>query len=374
VVLPVATVVAVAAGADKQVLGHAAWLASVPLWFLLAYLALVVLTPWLHVLHRRAGLAVAAAMVIVAVADVLRRGLDVPIVGQSTGPEGGQPAELGAHAHLGSERSARAHKATSSRPTIRRSTNVPAGIVTPVCHRPHLLDNPAHAALAGPHVYLAERQGTALRYPTDVAPYAGLPEPPGPGDWTDLATLAGERALVRFAGTPAWAPEGWAVTRHVRLQMISANVTSAQCADAVRLTTADVPEMLDLVARTDPGPFLPCTTELGTYLGIRRNGTLVAMAGERLHPPGWTEISAVCTRVEYRGKGLARQLVLALTSEIHSRGESAFLHVSADNSRAIGLYESLGFEPRRLTTFIEARVPTGAIRAAIAGRVRTGEL
>jgi fucose 4-O-acetylase-like acetyltransferase len=85
VVLPVVTVVTVAAGVDKKLLGTAAWLASVPLWFLLAYLALVVLTPWLYALHRRAGLAVPAVMVVlVAVADLLRMGLDVPIVGQSS--------------------------------------------------------------------------------------------------------------------------------------------------------------------------------------------------------------------------------------------------------------------------------------------------
>jgi hypothetical protein len=78
-------VITVAAGVDKQQLGHAVWLASVPLWFLLAYLALVVLTPWLYALHRRAGLAVPAVLVVlVAVADLLRRGLHVPIVGQST--------------------------------------------------------------------------------------------------------------------------------------------------------------------------------------------------------------------------------------------------------------------------------------------------
>jgi fucose 4-O-acetylase-like acetyltransferase len=85
VVLPVATAVTVAAGVNKQLLGHAVWLASIPLWFLVAYLALVVLTPWLYALHRRAGLAVPVALVVlVAVADLLRRGLHVPIVGQST--------------------------------------------------------------------------------------------------------------------------------------------------------------------------------------------------------------------------------------------------------------------------------------------------
>jgi ribosomal protein S18 acetylase RimI-like enzyme len=243
-----------------------------------------------------------------------------------------------------------------------------------VTHEPHVLDNPAYAALAGPHKHLAERRRAALRYPVDVAPYATVPGQPDPGDWADLATLAGRPARLRFAGAPAWAPVGWEVARHFRLQMIDESTSAAYWADATRLTETDVPDMLDLVASTDPGPFLPRAIELGTYLGIRRDGALVAMAGERLHPPGWTEISAVCTRSEYRGQGLARQLVSALTTEIHARGENAFLHVSADNHRAIALYESLGFQPRRLTTFIEARVPPGAVRTAGAGRVHAAAL
>jgi ribosomal protein S18 acetylase RimI-like enzyme len=243
-----------------------------------------------------------------------------------------------------------------------------------VNQKPHVLDNPAYAALAGPHKHLAERHGVALRYPADVAPYAAVPGQPEPGDWADLATLAGRPAQLRFAGAPTWAPIGWEVARHFRLQMIDARTSVGYCADAMRLTAADVPDMLDLVASTDPGPFLPRAIELGSYLGIRRNGALVAMAGERLRPPGWTEISAVCTRAEHRGQGLARQLVLALTTEIHARGEQAFLHVSADNHRAIALYESLGFQQRRLTPFIEARVPRGAVRTAIAGRAGAAAL
>jgi ribosomal protein S18 acetylase RimI-like enzyme len=243
-----------------------------------------------------------------------------------------------------------------------------------VNRKPHVLDNPAYAALAGPHKHLAERHGVALRYSVDVAPYAALPGQPEPGDWADLATLAGRPAQLRFAGAPTWAPAGWEVARHFRLQMIDARTSAGYCADAMRLTATDVPDMLDLVAATDPGPFLPRAVELGTYLGIRRNGALVAMAGERLHPPGWTEISAVCTRRECRGQGLARQLVLSLTAGIRARGENAFLHVAADNHRAIALYESLGFEPWRLTTFIEARVPPGAVRSAIACRAGAGAL
>ena len=118
-----------------------------------------------------------------------------------------------------------------------------------------------------------------------------------------------------------------------------------------------MPEILDLVARTQPGPFRPRTIELGTYLGIRRDGALVAMAGERLHPQGWTEISAVCTDPAYRGQGLATRLVSAVGAGIADRGDRVLLHAAAHNVTAIGLYLSIGFRLRRVTTFNSVTVP-----------------
>ncbi|WP_315899315.1 GNAT family N-acetyltransferase [Rhodococcus rhodochrous] len=115
--------------------------------------------------------------------------------------------------------------------------------------------------------------------------------------------------------------------------------------------------MVELVERTRPGPFWPRTPQLGTYLGIRHHGVLVAMAGERLHPPGWTEISAVCTAPEARGQGYASCLVQALSSRISARSERAFLHVVRSNISAIRLYSDLGFRPRREVTFRGFRVP-----------------
>ena len=222
----------------------------------------------------------------------------------------------------------------------------------------HPLDHATRASLTGPHAHLAERRGAVLRYPPDVSPFLALPERPTEQDWADIAALVGPGGIVPLAGVTATAPAGWEQVFHGRgVQLVDDTVAPVPDAEAVRLTDSDVPEMLALVERTRPGPFLARTIELGTYLGIRRDGRLVAMAGERMHPPGWTEISAVCTDREYRGHGLASRLVLAVAHGIRERGETPFLHVAADNAAAIRLYESLGFRQRRTVDFSAVRVP-----------------
>ncbi|MGW0167864.1 GNAT family N-acetyltransferase [Streptomyces sp. NPDC003343] len=225
----------------------------------------------------------------------------------------------------------------------------------------HVLDNPALTSLTGPHAHFAERRGRVLRYPLDVSPWVGLPDEPGADDWADLAALAGPGAEAPIPGFGGQVPEGWEVTFALDgVQLVDDGLAAVPDAEAVRLTHADVPGMLDLVERTRPGPFLPRTIELGTYLGIRRDGALIAMAGERLHPPGWTEISAVCTDPAFRGQGLATRLILAVAHGIRERGETPFLHTAAENTNAIRLYESLGFRLRRTTRFLAARVPQRA--------------
>ena len=186
----------------------------------------------------------------------------------------------------------------------------------------HPLDNPARAALLGPQAHLAERCGAVLRYAAGISPFVGLPEEPDPGDWTDLAKLIGAGEVAATAGVPATPPPGWQVLMNLAaVQLTGELVAATPDAEAVPLGPADVPEMLDLVERTKPGPFLPRTIELGGYLGIRRDGALVAMAGERLRPPGWAEISAVCTDPAFRGEGLATRLTLAVAAAITARGE-----------------------------------------------------
>jgi len=222
----------------------------------------------------------------------------------------------------------------------------------------HPLDNPAYTSLTGPHAHFAEHWGSAVRYPADVSPFLAIPSNPTEQDWADLATLAGPGAVVALPGKAVPFPDDWEVVlRNGGVQLVDDGVDAAPYDEAEQLSTADVPDMLELVDRTRPGPFLQRTIEMGTYLGIRRGGRLIAMAGERLHPPGWTEISAVCTDADHRGQGLATRLVLAVAHGIRSRGNTPFMHAAATNTNAIRLYKSLGFRLRPEATFQAALVP-----------------
>ena len=212
----------------------------------------------------------------------------------------------------------------------------------------HPLDNPVLSSLTGPHHRLALVQGRAARYPADIGPFCALPAEPGAADWSDAARLVAPGEMVMFPALGTAPPSDWEVLgRGEGVQLVADSLDAAPDDEAVTLGPTDVPDMLRLVKRTQPGPFLPRTIELGTYLGIRRGGELVAMAGERLRPPGWTEISAVCTDPAWRGHGFASRLTRAVAAGIVARGDTPFMHAIAANVTAVRLYKELGFTHRR---------------------------
>jgi ribosomal protein S18 acetylase RimI-like enzyme len=211
-----------------------------------------------------------------------------------------------------------------------------------------LLDNPVYAALCGAHARFAQVRGRVRRYQPEVAPFLGLPSRPSPEDWRDAAGLISPGTYAGVRADRAELPDDWqAVDVFDLVQMTGEAAVGVDFPEAIRLRAADVPEMAELVAQTDPGPFLTRTIELGDYLGIRCDGALVAMAGERFRLDGWTEISAVCTRPDHRGQGLASRLMGALIAGIQLRSQQAFLHVLTTNTGAIRLYEELGFRERK---------------------------
>lgn len=221
------------------------------------------------------------------------------------------------------------------------------------------LDDPVGSSLRGRHAHLGRRVGGAATYAAGVATFCALDDG---APWSDLAEVLGPGGFADMFSSPLEPPAGWEpVFTLPGRQMIHDGVGYASSVadgpDVVQLTSADVPAMLDLIERTGPGPFGQRTIEMGTYLGVVVDGSLVAMAGERLSPPGWTEISAVCTVPEMRGRGYAAHLVTALGARITARGDLPFLHVAESNYRAIGVYERLGYRTRRHVTFRGFRTP-----------------
>lgn len=229
----------------------------------------------------------------------------------------------------------------------------------------HPLDDPLRASLLGAHSGLAQRHGDVLRYHPDVAPFLSLPPDTA---WDDVAALLGPGGVGVTAGPEPTPPEDWDVVGTIPgVQLVGEDVDGRPDARTEVLTTDDAPEMTDLVARTRPGPWRERTIELGTYVGIRHENALIAMAGERMHPPGWTEISAVCTDPAHRGQGLATRLVLDLVARIRQRGEAPLLHAAASNAHAIALYEQLGFRLRAQPSFVAVRAPADVVTPVRSG-------
>lgn len=211
------------------------------------------------------------------------------------------------------------------------------------------LVRPIYSALATRHAALGLGGDLAKRFLPSISPFAcsrdesaeavaalaGLVEP---GD--GLVFLQGEPVVLPDVLVPEISAEG--------VQLIAESpVASAADPEIVRLGPADAADMLALATIAQPGPFTLEAQRLGAFWGIRRDGALVAMAGERLGQPGFTEVSGVATHPDFRGLGLARRLSLRVAADICTRGERPFLHAYAANAAAIALYRSIGFAVSR---------------------------
>lgn len=220
-----------------------------------------------------------------------------------------------------------------------------------------MLDHCIWNSLSSCHVSFAEGDELAKRFPPAVTALAAVREFSAAAFASLAKVMALGETAVFFLDALPELPAGWNAVRDVPLaQMVwSGSVGAADEKGIEQLGIADADEMLALTELTRPGPFGKRTVELGTYLGIRDGGRLVAMAGERLRMPGFTEVSAVCTHPEFQGRGMARRLISAIVRGITERGDTPFLHVARENTRAIRVYEELGFKTRILQTAFALR-------------------
>jgi ribosomal protein S18 acetylase RimI-like enzyme len=213
----------------------------------------------------------------------------------------------------------------------------------------HPLDRPIWSALTTRQQDLAEGGALARRYPTAITPFADMADMSA-GSFAALGKLlSGSEIAVLFT------PDAVAVPDEFKIVLIDTGEqligTPAETAlpgvEPVLLGVADVAEMIALTELTKPGPFYARTHELGSFLGIRIDGKLVAMTGERMKPTNYTEMTAVCVHPDHRGRGYAQLLLGAVGRQIVARGEIPFLHVFTNNVSAIALYQRQGMKIRR---------------------------
>lgn len=206
--------------------------------------------------------------------------------------------------------------------------------------------DPFFHALRTEHSHLAVGSLLALRYPADILPFAGLSELT-PEAMLSLAELLAPSEDIYLTGDDIPATPHLELLRKLPVLQFQyppgCIPEAAPNSGIIPLTSADAPDMVALTDVAFPGFYRPRTYLLGSYFGIRIDGELIAMAGERVSLPGHREISALCTHPSHTGKGYAAALTIHLLCTHAAAGLRSFLHVAANNHRAIALYNRLGF-------------------------------
>jgi GNAT superfamily N-acetyltransferase len=223
-----------------------------------------------------------------------------------------------------------------------------------------LLDNIFWHSLTGPQLAMSAGTDTARRYASGFSPIVAFADNARP-DFAALEAHCPRGERFYCGGWSGMAPPGWRIDADARMVQMVWPAPAPPADDGfapVPLRPEHVPQMIELVELTRPGPFGPRTIELGDYFGSFEGPRLVAMAGERMNAGPLREISGVCTHPDFQGRGLARRLMLHLLRRLLLRGETPFLHVMRDNRHAHALYARMGFEDHQeLTVRVLSRSP-----------------
>jgi len=217
----------------------------------------------------------------------------------------------------------------------------------------HILDRPIWSALETAHASLAEGDAHARRYPPSIVPFAASADDSA----ESLAALArlpaGDEVMAIVEAEPIILPPELTALSNSRLVQMMAERPSERVSDSriEPLTEADAADMLALAALTKPGPFTLRAQSLGSFWGVKIDGRLVAMAGQRMRQTGFAELSGLCTHPDFQGRGLGTLLFRFVAGEIAARGETAYLHAYTTNAPAIALYEAMGFRVRAEMNF-----------------------
>lgn len=216
----------------------------------------------------------------------------------------------------------------------------------------HALDNPVWHSLTTQHAGLALTADGAARYPAAIVPFAAVGEPTARAA-DQLASLVDDAESVFVVGVAPPPPPGWQLEpKKPVLQMICSQRAPGIPGPPVTAMGAEqAPDMIALTELVFPGFFRPRTLEMGAYYGIYDGARLAAMAGERMRLDGYQELSAICTHPDYTGRGYAQRLISILCNAAFERGFTPFLHVYADNERAIGVYRKMSFVDRVVLPF-----------------------
>ncbi|WP_183574851.1 GNAT family N-acetyltransferase [Mucilaginibacter sp. X5P1] len=214
----------------------------------------------------------------------------------------------------------------------------------------HILDNLVWNALNSGNKDLANGNENVKYFAKEVSPFVGLKETSDENFQLLYDTIPFDGFFGFVSNDEVSIPAPWKIARHMKvLQMVFDKPleTVATNHEIIPLGEHNVPEMLTLTQLTNPGPFATRTIDFGHYRGIFKDNNLVAMAGQRMNPYQYAEISAVCTHPDHLGKSYAKQLLLNQMHRIKEASGIPFLHVLAENIRAINVYETLGFETRK---------------------------